>query len=105
MRTKLSSLVTTRRTVCSAICAVVFATAAIDASAQVLPTQKRYLSKPLNVCDMGSFYIGGVPKVTQFVGGSTPGLDKQITIGQMYVQFMIPRNPKSWPIIAVHGGA
>src|SRR6476620_71624 len=57
---------------------------------------KRFLSSSLNVCDMGSFYIGGYPKVTLYAHGAADPTYHQITIGQMYVQFMIPHNSKKW---------
>jgi hypothetical protein len=73
---------------------------------------KKFLSKPLVIEDQGSFFIGGVPKVTNYAtvppanapnaAATTPN---QITIGQMYVQFQIParKKPKTPPVIMVHG--
>jgi hypothetical protein len=69
---------------------------------------KKFLTKPLVIEDQGSFYIGGVPKVTTYAtapaanGATTPN---QITIGQMYVQFQIPERKKAKmpPVIMVHG--
>ena len=54
----------------------------------------------------GSFFIGGVPKVTLYAASNSPTAARyeQITIGQMYVQFMIPHNAKTWPLIMLHGG-
>ena len=65
--------------------------------------------KPLVIAEQGSFFIGGVPKVTNFAtmpGANNPaGTPGQITIGQMYVQFQIPekKNQKAPPVIMVHG--
>ena len=79
---------------------------------------RTFLSKPLLLKDMGSFYIGGVRKVTDFSAtprpsDTPPDLSNQywvpktneITIGQMYVQFLIPAsaNKDSIPVINVHG--
>jgi hypothetical protein len=90
------------------------ATAAI-VSAQT--PQKRFLTAPLVIEDQGSFFIGGVPKVTEHATvppapGAPPtaaaavGLH-QITIGQMYVQFQIPAKKygAGWPVIMVHGSS
>ena len=60
--------------------------------------QKKFLTGPLTIEDQGSFFIGGVPKVTNHAAPAPPGpggaaaapLPHQITIGQMYVQFQIP---------------
>jgi len=72
---------------------------------------KKFLTKPLLIEDQGSFFIGGVPKVTNYATvppanapnqATTPS---QITIGQMYVQFQIParKKPRTPPVIMVHG--
>ena len=73
-------------------------------------TTKKSLTKPLVLEDQGSFFIGGVPKVTNYA--TVPGANQtvapsQITIGQMYVQFEIPQNkkPKMPPVIMVHGSS
>jgi hypothetical protein len=69
---------------------------------------RKFLKKPLVIEDQGSFFIGGVPKVTTYA--TVPGPNQvmtpnQITIGQMYVQFQIPANKKANmpPVIMVHG--
>jgi hypothetical protein len=81
---------------------------------------KRFLTGPLTIEDQGSFFIGGVPKITEHatrppsgpgVPPAAPGAPpfvptpQQITIGQMYVQFQIPakKNGSGWPVIMVHG--
>jgi len=72
------------------------------------PKTRRFLKKPLVIEDQGSFFIGGVPKVTTYA--TVPGPNQvmtpqQITIGQMYVQFQVPANKKANmpPVIMVHG--
>ena len=68
------------------------------------PSKKsRYMSKPLQVCDQGVFYVGGAPKTTTFHAGPTPGANRSIIIGQMYVAFQTPMKAKAWPLIMVHG--
>jgi len=44
-----------------------------------------------------------VPKTTKFASSVNPGLNTQITVGQMYVGFQIPEAAKQWPLIIVHG--
>src|SRR5258708_11518716 len=83
------------------------------AAAEEAPKMKKFLTKPLVIEDQGSFYIGGVPKVTSYA--SAPTLNNpdaapapnQITIGQMYVQFQIPQTKKRGmpPVIMVHGSS
>jgi hypothetical protein len=72
---------------------------------------RRFLKKPLVIEDQGSFFIGGVPKVTTYATPPPPNnpnqapVPNQITIGQMYVQFQTPatRKPNMPPVIMVHG--
>jgi len=69
---------------------------------------KKFLTKPLVIDDQGSFFIGGVPKVTNYAtvpGPNQQPAPNQITIGQMYVQFQIPATKKrnAAPVIMVHG--
>ena len=81
------------------------------ASAEESPKAKKFLTKPLVIEDQGSFFIGGVPKVTTYASAPTPNnpnaasVPNQITIGQMYVQFEIPTTKKRGmpPVIMVHG--
>ncbi len=75
------------------------------------PKIKKFLTKPLVIEDQGSFFIGGVPKVTNYASAPAPNnttqapAPNQITIGQMYVQFEIPLTKKraAPPVIMVHG--
>lgn len=85
--------------------AVLLALAATAASAWESPLKKRHLTRPLDVCDFGAFFVGGVPKVTNYSTSATSaGTPQQLDIGQMYVQFMVPTKRRQWPLIMVHGG-
>ena len=76
---------------------------------------RKFLGGPLTIEDQGSFFIGGVKKVTDYAaalpppapGSGAPSgpVPQQITIGQMYVQFQIPAKQygAGWPVIMVHG--
>jgi hypothetical protein len=74
---------------------------------------KRFMGGPVTLEDQGSFFIGGVAKISEYatVPGAPPGqaapprTPQQITIGQMYVQFQIPArlSAPGWPVIMVHG--
>jgi hypothetical protein len=84
--------------------AVVGALAATGAYAWQSPTKHRYLTKPLQLCDRGTFYVGGAPKLTRY--GAGPQANQPVVqkiIGSMYVQFATPMVSKSWPLIIVHG--
>src|SRR5438046_3314661 len=83
--------------------ALMAATSASSASAWENPLENPYLEEPLEVCDQGSFFVGGVPKVTKYAAGPTAGDPQQITIGQAYVQFQVPKTRRQWPIVFVHG--
>src|ERR1022692_606595 len=83
---------------------------AMLANAATLEGQKvkKFLTKPLVIEDEGSFFIGGVPKVTNYAtvpGPNQVAAPNQIMIGQMYVEFQIPANKKrnAPPVIMVHG--
>ena len=75
--------------------------------------QKKFMGGPVTIEDQGSFFIGGVTKVSEHaaVPFAPPGqpvparTPQQITIGQMYVQFQIPARQAGagWPVIMVHG--
>src|SRR6187455_340723 len=76
-------------------------------------TPKRMMGGQLVLEDQGSFFVGGVAKISDYaaIPGAPPGQQappptpQQITIGQMYVQFQIPakRSAPNWPVIMVHG--
>jgi hypothetical protein len=75
--------------------------------------QKKFMGGPVTIEDQGSFFIGGVTKISEHAAipfappGQPPAAatPQQITIGQMYVQFQIParRSGPGWPVIMVHG--
>ena len=79
--------------------------------AQDTSKTRKFLKKPLVIEDQGSFFIGGIPKVTTYATVPPPNapnqapVPSQITIGQMYVQFQTPatRKPNMPPVIMVHG--
>ena len=94
-----------RRYLSAALAVMTAAGAALHAQE---PKTRKFLKKPLVIEDQGSFFIGGVPKVTTYA--TVPGPNQvmtpqQITIGQMYVQFQVPANKKANmpPVIMVHG--
>ena len=75
---------------------------------------KKFLTAPLTIEDQGSFFVGGVKKITDHASVPTlpaaptppPDAPHQITVGQMYVQFQIPaRKYGGWPVIMVHGSS
>jgi hypothetical protein len=90
---------------------VMLLSALVVNAAETAPTvtkTKKFLTKPLVIEDQGSFFIGGVPKVTNYAtvpGPNQQPAPNQITIGQMYVQFQIPATKKrnAPPVIMVHG--
>lgn len=75
--------------------------------------QKKFMAAPVTIEDQGSFFVGGVTKVSEHAAipfgpqGQPPPnrVPQQITIGQMYVQFQIPQRKAGpgWPVIMVHG--
>jgi hypothetical protein len=94
----------------AAACVVVATGAGLEAQSR----SKKFLGGPLTIEDQGSFFIGGVQKVTPYAAPAppakpgapaTPPVPQQITIGQMYVQFQIPAKKygAQWPVIMVHG--
>ncbi len=71
----------------------------------VNPMTNRFVQgKALDVCDEGALFIGGVPKVTNYLGSAlAAGNPDQIIIGKMYVQFQIPTKHRQWPLVMIHG--
>lgn len=85
--------------------AVLVCITATTAGAWKNPLESRYTTAPLDVCDQGAFFVGGVPKVSNYVTSAVAaGQPQQIIIGSMYVNFQIPKKRRQWPIIMVHGG-
>jgi hypothetical protein len=76
-------------------------------------TPKRMMGGQLVLEDQGSFFVGGVAKISDYAAipfappgqQAPPPTPQQITIGQMYVQYQIPAKKSSpgWPVIMVHG--
>jgi hypothetical protein len=58
---------------------------------------------PLVLKNQGSFVVGGQVIAAQGVdvGATAPG---HITVGQMYVEYMIPQGATKVPVVMVHGG-
>src|SRR5688572_18362573 len=93
------------------LASVVLLALTVPAAAQA--PRKKFMAAPVTIEDQGSFFIGGVTKVSPHAAipfgppGQTPpaAVPQQITIGQMYVQFQIPqrRSGPGWPVIMVHG--
>lgn len=93
----------------SALTSMLLAIAANGAELDT-PKMKKFLTKPLVIEDQGSFFVGGVPKVTDYATVPPAGqtaVPNQITIGQMYVQFEIPARKKAKmpAVIMVHGSS
>jgi hypothetical protein len=75
-----------------------------DASAWVNPLKDRYIDETYSICDQGAFFVGGVPKVTNYASSAiAAGPPEQLTIGHAYVQFQIPKERRKWPLVMVHG--
>jgi hypothetical protein len=103
-----------RALVSTMVSSVLFASITAGISAQSRQKPKKFLTAPLVIEDQGSFFIGGIQKVTDFsTPPATPApaspapvvAPHQITIGQMYVQFQIPAKARGWPVIMVHGSS
>jgi pimeloyl-ACP methyl ester carboxylesterase len=65
-------------------------------------------AKPLVVASQGSFFVGGETKTSKELSGSTTGpgagLEGDVTIDQMYVQYQTPVNSgQHVPVVMVHG--
>ena len=87
-----------------ALLLIASAAAAADPADPINPLKKRFLSgKPLEICDQGSFFIGGVPKITNYSNSTAGTSPQQVIIGQSYVQFQIPTKRRQWPIVMIHG--
>ncbi|MGB7835088.1 MAG: hypothetical protein WBL84_23070 [Xanthobacteraceae bacterium] len=67
--------------------------------------QGQSLGGGLELKDFGSFYIHGHVIETQYPNTPATGLSApgQITVGQMYVQYMIPQRTATLPMVLVHG--
>jgi hypothetical protein len=99
------------RRVAGVAVALVLMTAGLTAQSS---RPKKFMKEPVTIEDQGSFFVGGVQKITEHSGpagppapGGAPAVPtpQQITIGQMYVQFQVPARQRGpgWPVIMVHG--
>jgi pimeloyl-ACP methyl ester carboxylesterase len=72
---------------------------------QTLP--KRTLGGPLTLADQGSFFVGGRTVTTDGFQNSSPQPDflkaGEVTVDQMYVQYMIPAQITGAPVVMMHG--
>ena len=83
--------------------AAVGAIATTNASAWQSPTEHRYLTEPLQLCDRGTFYVGGAPKVTQFAASATGRGSATIHHRPDVCAVRDPHGVQGWPLIMVHG--
>lgn len=60
---------------------------------------------PLVLKEQGSFYIGGesVKQTANEVAGERDFPADEVTINQMYVEYMIPQEAKKVPVVMIHG--
>lgn len=92
------------RQVAYGVSATLLAATATGAAAWVNPLEDPYMAEPVTICDTGSFFVGGVPKISPYAElDSQEGVPHQNIIGQMYVQYMIPKKRHRWPLIFIHG--
>lgn len=111
MNSKAREIRLIQRLIWSAFSVILLVSMATTVMGQTAGKSKKFLTKPLVIEDQGSFFIGGVPKVTSYATVPPPNaanqatIPNQITIGQMYVGFQIPARKKARtpPVIMVHG--
>lgn len=65
-------------------------------------------AKPLVLASQGSFFVGGETKTSKELSGSTTGpgagVEGDITVNQMYVQYQTPlQGAEHTPVVMVHG--
>jgi hypothetical protein len=80
----------------------------ILAVSTTIPSHAGETTKPLVVASQGSFFVGGETKTSKELSGSTTGpgagLEGDVTINQMYVQYQTPVNGNQHvPVVMVHG--
>src|SRR5271154_4898366 len=78
------------------------------AASTAIPSYAGETAKPLVVASQGSFFVGGETKTSKELSGSTTGpgagLEGDVTINQMYVQYQTPVNANQHvPVVMVHG--
>jgi pimeloyl-ACP methyl ester carboxylesterase len=59
----------------------------------------------VNICDEGSFFVGGALKVTNYISSTASTFPNTVVVGQMYVGFQIPSLYSGYPLIMISGGA
>jgi len=78
-----------------------------NCNAQGSPSAKSSLGGPLILADQGSFFVGGRTIVTDGYPNATPLFDflkpGEVTVDQMYVQYMIPAVISGPAVIMMHG--
>jgi hypothetical protein len=90
----------------SGICIAAVCATAVSAWATPYPSPTyRFMRDSVDICDQGSFFVGGALKTTQFARSSTPAANATLVVGQMYVSFQIPKKSNGHPVIMVSGGA
>jgi hypothetical protein len=73
--------------------AILLVVMAVTISGQSAQKPKRFLTAPLTIEDQGSFFVGGVQKVTYQAAPAPPNqplAPHQITIGQMTSSSRLP---------------
>jgi pimeloyl-ACP methyl ester carboxylesterase len=79
---------------CLGLCAALFAMSAVPASTVLAASNspKANSNPPIVTKEQGNFFVGG----TRNAAGRL--------VGQMYVEYQVPQNPKEIPIVLIHGG-
>jgi hypothetical protein len=82
--------------------------ASVLCAATMAPVFAADTPKPLVVASQGSFFVGGETKTSKELSGSTTGpgagVEGDVTINQMYVQYQTPVNGNQHtPVVMVHG--
>ena len=78
--------------------------AAVSLGLYAPTAQAEFLTKSLQICDGQLLRRGRAEDYKICDVGRLPSpTNAQITVGQMYVQFMVPEAAKKWPLIIVHG--
>src|SRR5580704_16282224 len=84
------------------------ASSSIVVIAAAIPLYAGDAAKPLVLASQGSFFVGGESKTSKELSGSTTGpgagVEGDVTINQMYVQYQTPVNGNQHvPVVMVHG--
>lgn len=78
------------------------------ASAAVTPSKDDNLSAPLVLKERGSFIVGGESKAMtapqlSSIFGTPPAIGGNVTVNQMYVEYMVPEKQSGVPVVMLHG--